>query len=218
MTASSDSETVSPETPEGIRHQVKVKYRIYLVIVAVVSLITGGVMGKTLFGNDQVEIRRGTGELLPQLVQETVLISTPSVVDRTLSVYVSGAVNTSQVVTLPQGSLVVDAIEAVGGASPDANLDAINLAALLMDNDHILVPGHAEQGSARVTTNLVNINTATAEELKVLPNIGPARAQQIVTHRENQGPFQSKDDIMQVAGIGPVIFEQLSPFICVDGE
>ncbi len=218
MTTSPDQESELPETAETIRHQVRVEYRIYLVIVAVVSLIVGGIIGGYLKRNDNTELRAETGQQTPVLRQDTSPIPTISIESGSLSVYVSGAVNTSQVVTLPQNSLIVDAIEAAGGASEDANLDEINLAAPLRDHDHILVPRLAAQSTTQTTAVLLNINTATATELEILPNIGPTRAQQIVTYRESHGPFQNKQDIMLVSGIGPVIYEELAPFIYVGEE
>lgn len=218
MTTSPDSETKSPETTETIRHQARVEYRIYLVIVAFVSLIVGGFMGTYLFRNDRGDMRVEPAQQAPALRQDTTSIPPTNTQNRPLSVYVSGAVNTSQVVTLAQGSLVMDALAAVGGASSDANLDAINLAAPLRDHDHILVPRYAELNSAQAAKVVLNINTATITELEALPNIGPSRAQQIVTYRESHGPFQNKEDIMKVSGIGSAIYEELSPFITVDVE
>jgi competence protein ComEA len=218
MTTSPDSESLLPETAETIRHQVRVEFRIYLVMVTVISLIVGGVMGKFLFHDTGAALRMETINVTPLIKQDTTPLPTINIESRTLSVYVSGAVNAAKVVTLPQGSLVLDALEAAGGASPEADLDAINLATPLRDHDHILVPGYAKQGSAQSTTVLMNINTATTTELEELPNIGPARAQQIVAYRESHGPFQSVEDIMLVSGIGPAIFEELAPFIYVDVE
>ena len=218
MTISPDSDPELPETAETIRHQVRVEFRIYLVIIAVVSLIVGGIIGKYLFRNDNADLRADNVQQTQLLRQDTPHIPTRTIESGSLSVYVSGAVNNSQVVTLSQGSLVVDAIEAVGGVSSDANLDAINLAAPLRDHDHILVPRLVEPNITQTTTIRLNINTATATELEILPNIGPARAQQIVTYRESHGFYQNKQDIMLVSGIGQAIYEELAPFIYVDEE
>ena len=218
MAALPDSESELPETAETIRHRARVEHRIYLVIVAIVSLTVGGIIGKYVLQGDHADLTAETAQPTPLLRQDTSRIPTISMESVTLSVYVSGAVNTSRVVTLPQSSLVADAIQAAGGASDDANLDAINLAAPLRDHDHILVPRLAELSGTKTTAVQLNINTATVTELEVLPNIGPARAQQIVTYRENNGPFQSKQDIMLVSGIGQVIYEELAPFIYVGDE
>ncbi len=218
MTTSSDSGSELPETAETIRHRVRVELRIYLVIVAVVCLVVGGIIGRYLFREENTDSKIETGQPTRLLRQDISLVPTLRVEGGTLSVYVSGAVITSQVVTLPQGSLVVDAIQAVGGSSEDANLDAINLAAPLRDHDHILVPRLVDQIANQTTAVYININTATVTELEILPNIGPTRAQHIVTYRESHGPFQTKQDIMLVSGIGQATYEELAPFIYVDGD
>jgi competence protein ComEA len=136
-------------------------------------------------------------------------------------VYVSGAVAESQVVELPPGSMILDALDAAGGATADADLEALNLAAPLSDNQHVAVPTRCAtvQETSAVdgvdSSAPININTATAEKLQALPSIGVTRAQAIVTYREAHGPFQQIDDILSVPGIGPVIFEQIAPFITV---
>jgi competence protein ComEA len=85
----------------------------------------------------------------------------------------------------------------------------------LRDHDHVLVPRKTDTNSMQSSQIYLDINTATAQELEVLPNIGPTRAQQIVAYRETHGSFQDKEDIMQVSGIGQVIYEELAPFIFV---
>jgi competence protein ComEA len=214
-----DSEAIQTENAESIRHRVRGEYRIYLVLVAVISLIVGGVIGKyVLQDRTQADWRTETTQPPSLLRQNTLNIPTISMEEGMLSVYVSGAVNASRVVTVPQGSLVVDAIEAVGGASDDANLDAINLAAPLRNHDHIQVPGMTDPGTEQTTTVRINLNTATAAELEVLPHIGPTRAQQIVAYRESHGPFQGIEDIMLVSGIGQGIYEEIASYIYIGDE
>lgn len=62
---------------------------------------------------------------------------------------------------------------------------------------------------------LVNINTATAQELETLPGIGPVLAQRIVEYRRVQGPFQRTDQLMAVEGIGPAIYTQIRNLVTV---
>jgi competence protein ComEA len=129
---------------------------------------------------------------------------------------VQGAVAAPGVRALPAGSRVADAIDAAGGYGIDADLgraaSAINLAQLLSDGEQIRVPalGDAQAaaeassggvGSTAATGSggdggLVNLNTATPEELEALPGIGPVTVQKIVAARQEQ-PFASLDDAVQ---------------------
>jgi competence protein ComEA len=139
-------------------------------------------------------------------------------------VHVVGAVAAPGVQRLPVGARVVDAVEAAGGASPDADLGRINLAAVLVDGQQVYVlrPGEiappppaggggpiaGSAGSAEVA-GLVDINSASAAELEELPGVGPVTAEAIVSHREQNGPFASVDDLIDVRGIGEAKLEQL---------
>ena len=61
----------------------------------------------------------------------------------------------------------------------------------------------------------MNINTASADELVVLPGIGDATAEKIVADRKANGPFTSAEDLKRVSGIGDKRYEQLADLICV---
>jgi competence protein ComEA len=71
--------------------------------------------------------------------------------------------------------------------------------ALVTVTEPAVVPGTT---APAVTESLININTATAEELETLKGIGPAKAEAIVAYREQNGPFSSVDDLVNVTGIG----------------
>ena len=141
-------------------------------------------------------------------------------------VNVSGAVAHPGVYELPQGSRVQDAIEAAGGALPQAVLESLNLAAPVEDGVQIYVlaenetqppgatPGGFPSRSGEVGS-LVNINTATQAELEGLPGIGPERARDIIAYREAHGPFPDIEAIQNVEGIGEGIFEEIKGLITV---
>jgi len=140
-----------------------------------------------------------------------------------LRVYVSGAVQRPDVYELPPGSIVKDALLVAGGASKEADLDRINLAATLADGQQIYVPHQGEQDlpvqppAAESTGGTrININTASAEALETLPGIGPTLAQRIVAYRQANGPFAAVQDIMAVSGIGPAVFAQIGDLITTE--
>jgi len=142
----------------------------------------------------------------------------------TMVIHISGQVHNPGVFTLYAGARVWDAVQAAGGLTADADLNAINLARLLRDEDHIVVfsiednmPTTATVGAAASQTDSrVNINTATSEELQVLSGVGPAIAGNIIRHRDARGGFAAIEEIMNVSGIGERIFENLRDNIRVD--
>ena len=138
-------------------------------------------------------------------------------------VHIAGAVNRPGLYRLPPGSRVDDAIRAAGGATADADLNALNLATKVKDGDKVLVPkrgessggGGGEGAAASGQSQTVNLNTATADQLDALPGIGPALAQRIVTYREQHGGFRTVDELQKVPGIGPSKFAQLKDLVSV---
>lgn len=147
---------------------------------------------------------------------------------REIAVHVAGAVAHPGVYRLPSGSRVADAV-AKAGPLPDADLDALNLAKVLKDGEKIPVPSKlteatapgapAPAGAAKGTGSTggkVNINTADVNELDRLPGIGPALAERIVRYREENGPFTSVDDLLNVSGIGEKKLEALRDYATVN--
>lgn len=146
-----------------------------------------------------------------------------------LVVQVGGAVLRPGVYALPQGSRVRDAIDAAGGLLADANTEKINLADLLNDGQKLVIPGASGvsgEGSEFVPADeeltdtqspdyLIDINYAAAEELETLPGIGPTLAMRIVQYRDEHGPFQTIEDIMNVSGIGQSTFDLIKDYIYV---
>lgn len=141
-------------------------------------------------------------------------------------VHVTGAVSTPGVYTLPSDARVDDAVRAAG-ATAEADLSQLNLAQKLADGQKITVPaiGSASTSAGEGTTTtpadassdgaLVNINTASLEELETLPSIGEVRAQAIITYRETNGGFRTIEELQEVSGIGEKIFADVAPYITV---
>ena len=104
----------------------------------------------------------------------------------------------------------------------DADLQQLNLADQLTDGQRIYVPAEGETAADpeytedKTSNGLVNINTATAEQLQTLPGIGQAKANAIVAYRENNGNFSSIEDLRKVPGIKEGVFGQVQSLICVN--
>ena len=148
----------------------------------------------------------------------------PVPTDRPIVVHITGAVPRPGVYALPQGARVQDGISAAGGFLAEAEKTNINLAQSLEDGEKLDVP--FIEGASPVlatpvpevvssTTELVNINTASIAELDTLPGIGPTTAQKIIDYRDQNGPFLSIEDIVNVSGIGPASYERLKDLITV---
>ncbi|SEB67231.1 ComEA family DNA-binding protein [Microbacterium hydrocarbonoxydans] len=122
-----------------------------------------------------------------------------------LYVHVLGAVEHPGLYVLDLDSRLVDAVAAAGGTTADADLSAINLARVLADGEQILVPVvgvAAEEGAPQPADDLIDLNSADQAALETLPRIGPALAERIIAWREENGRFQSVDDLLGVPGIG----------------
>lgn len=150
-------------------------------------------------------------------------------VSTTLFVHVSGAVQNPGLYELEMGSRIYDAIQAAGGLNDQAAEESVNLAQVIEDGSHITVLTKEQQqgggngakasstpgSSPSNTPALVNINTATVEELTTLKGVGEATAEKIVADREQNGSFKSKEDLKRVTGIGDKKYESLKDAITV---
>jgi competence protein ComEA len=148
----------------------------------------------------------------------------PVPTEKPIVVHITGAVPRPGVYALPQGARVQDGISAAGGFLAEAEKANINLAQSLEDGEKLDVP--FVEGSSPVlatplpeveviTTELININTASIAELDTLPGIGPTTAQKIIDYREQNGPFVNAEDIINVSGIGPASYERIKDLITV---
>jgi competence protein ComEA len=151
----------------------------------------------------------------------------PTATPGPLRVDVAGEVLQPAVVELPAGSIVQDAIRAAGGFTDVANRDIINLAQPLADGNRVYVPAQGEPASPPVVSGeptggipaagaLININTASQQELEELPGIGPVTAASIIDYRQANGPFTTPEDVTLVSGIGEGKLAQIKDLITVD--
>ena len=171
-----------------------------------------------------------------------------------LRIYISGAVKNPDVYTLQPGDRLVDAVQAAGGATNEANLNAVNLAIRVQDEGYYYIPieetlpvpaaqlsAEPPPAVAAITANLItgelpnaaaadsnpnsnpnkledgqiNINIASGQQLETLPGIGTVRAQAIIAYREQHGPFHAIEEVADVSGIGPGLYDNMRHLITV---
>ncbi|HOC20924.1 MAG TPA: helix-hairpin-helix domain-containing protein [Anaerolineae bacterium] len=216
-----------PPTPEEVRRQMRAYLVRYVVLVAGISLVIGGLIGR-LTVQDPAALTPAAGWQSGPSFSEGGASSRP--VSSSLQIYVSGAVVMPQVVEVPAGSILADALAAAGGPAPEADLEGLNLAAPLADHQHVLIPTRvppptatpqpapatpAPTSGAVSPEAQVNLNTATLAELLTLPGIGETRAQAILAYRAEHGPFTRIEELQNVSGIGPATYEKLAPYITI---
>ena len=187
----------------------------------VIYIIIGILVGLLFAGGIYASTREPRGESI---------VLRPAPTPEPLRVHVAGAVVRPGVYTLEKGSRVTDAVEAAGGFVVEADQNAINLAAFLEDGERLDIPYVAgfvpeeSQGFVVVTEGtpsplageeLININTASIEELDKLPGIGETTAIRIIDYRTSNGPFATIEDIVNVSGIGTATYEEIKDLITV---
>jgi len=152
-------------------------------------------------------------------------------------IQVEGAVVSPGLIYVPRGATVLDAIEAAGGFTPQADRSELELEAAVVDGERVYVPYEGASGSSRtgragiefervenpplggssipveIPSGLVNINEANQYELQSLPGIGEGLAQRIIAYRMVNGRYGSIEEIMGVEGIGEGKFEDIRNLI-----
>jgi competence protein ComEA len=154
---------------------------------------------------------------------------------------IKGNVLNPGVYSLDEGSRVIDVINISGGLTENANTRYINLSKILIDGDVIVIYSNEEIEKAKESNiiyietpciceeindacldnnisnnnSLININTASLGELDSLSGIGESKAQAIIKYREENGAFNSIEDILNVSGISETIFSKIKDFITV---
>ncbi|MDQ3539439.1 MAG: helix-hairpin-helix domain-containing protein [Chloroflexota bacterium] len=163
---------------------------------------------------------------------------------RDITVEVTGGVATPGVVTVPDSSRLQQVVDAAGGFGPDADVTSLNMAGRVGDGEEIVIPviksNDAELASPSTSTAmaddppadvpdvpatasstssdaLLDVNTASQDELEALPRIGPVLAGRIIAYRTENGPFTSVEQLVNVEGISTSTVDELRPYISVDG-
>lgn len=140
--------------------------------------------------------------------------------EKTIWVHVCGQVNQPGVYSFPEGSRVFDAVEAAGGFTKEADQNSVNLAMTLSDEGKVYIGAKGEwenqsEKAGMSSDGLVNLNTATLEDLMSLPGIGEKRAESILKLRDQRGGFQKVEELLEAEGIQEGIFEKIKDFVKV---
>ena len=156
-------------------------------------------------------------------------VSETEAMDPAFVVHVCGEVANPGIYELPAGSRIYEAVKAAGGFTENAEEESVNLASPIEDGVQIRIyskdeaetlaagaaPFDGFKASGEGKEPVVNLNTATKEELMTLSGIGESRAEDIIRYREENGGFQNIEDIMKVSGIKDAAFQKIKDRITV---
>lgn len=210
-------------------------YPVAFFLLVAVSLVYKYILNHQASGmvirKDETQISEETSES----------ITTTEESSMTCQVYICGAVNEPGVFEMECGSILNDAVILAGGLTEDAPSERINLVYELNENISVYIPTREElesgsyddpliirtsdsdyiwgdegpaQEDQQEQPGLININTASKEQLMTLPGIGESTADAIIAYRE-ETPFTSTEDIMNVSGIGESKYNRIKDLICV---
>lgn len=204
--------------------QINKKLIIVIIIVTIILIL---VYEKFIKNKDFIEINT---DLNIMQTEENVIEEESN---RKIIIYITGEIQKEGVYELKENSRILDAIEMAGGLKEDADIEDINLAQVLEDENKIYIPNKNikkdnENNISKNTTETtkkenkmpkniqntkININTATQTELETLPGIGPSTALKIVNYRKEKGKFKNIQDIKNVNGIGDSKFNKIKDLI-----
>ena len=210
------------------------------IVISIIFVLVLIYVYQNLYEEDtEIILTNETNELSPEMNENSNEDSTSlnsNETEETVVVHVIGEINNPGVVTLPEGSRIIDAINMAGGKTEEADLSKINLAYIVEDGTQIYIPRINENlnqvnlisdgagvGVVITDSNVeenevnakVNINTASKEKLETLPGVGETTAQKIIDYRETNGKFKTIEDIKNVSGIGDAKYESLKDKITV---
>lgn len=153
----------------------------------------------------------------------------PTSTDSPMQVQIGGEVVKPGVYELVRGSRLDDLINIAGGLTHSADIKRINLSARIEDGDYFYVAGYdeaipetaANYLSGSVSSNQavnfpIDINKADQEMLEALPGIGPTKAADILAYRDENGPFTTLEDLLNVPGIGPATLETICDYLFIE--
>lgn len=168
-----------------------------------------------------------------EILEEVYIENTEKIEDteEKIIIHITGEVKNQGIIKINSNSRLIDAIEAAGGLTENADISKINLAYVVSDGQKIYIPNvndlieeyiDSEAGEGIIVEDinsskktLININTATQTELETLTGIGASTALKIINYRNENGKFKNIEEIKNVSGIGDAKYEAIKDNICV---
>ena len=198
--------------------------KIYFIIIGIILLLIGGIWfhhnenkKSMLIIDDNKKMEDANKEHWEENnLQETEQTQETN----KIMVHIIGQVKNPGVVEMNEGARLIDAIKELGGATAEADLEYVNLAQKLRDEEKIYIPRKGEipkeeiinaisTNSGSKNSDIININTASLEQLKTLSGIGDVLASNIIEYRETNGGFKNKEELMNVKRIGEKIYNSI---------
>lgn len=184
--------------------------------VYIISIVLIGLIFAYLFFNDNKN-----NNLMVVASSKSVEALDEEEIEVIAKAYISGEVINPGVYVIDDDFRILDLVNLAGGFTDEAYIETINLSEYVSDTDHIIISSIEDMelkkdDSMETEPNLININTASKEELMVLKGIGEAISLDIIAYREENGYFENIEEIKKVSGIGQSIFDDIKEYIAVN--
>lgn len=167
-----------------------------IVIIIVISLYYNHSSTKSVVGQSEIVSNENAEE------HEEIIV-----------VHIAGEVISPGIVAIKKGERLYEAIKLAGGSTENADLNGVNLAMILEDQQKIMIPNKDKLSNDEIKDTRININTAQKEILVTLPGIGESIAQSVIDYRDTNGGFKNIEEIKNVPRIGDKTFEKIQDSI-----
>jgi len=208
------------------KYAKKMKFAVVVILLACAGILYSCNFNANVdniqFATLESNVEYATGEIAVTSSTTSTAIE-PNTEIAKIYVYVCGCVMNPGVYDLYENMRVYEAIEMAGGMTDNANYNYLNMAEFLIDGQKIYVPDMNEVMSNQVSpqaldnssSTLININSATKDQLMTLPGIGESRADDIIAYRVTNNKFETIEDIKNVSGIKDAAFNKIKDLIVV---
>lgn len=204
-----------------------------IIVIAIAGIVVIGIM-YFIYNKNQV---KEDINIENEILVNNVITNESNTNDDIVIIHITGSVKNPGIVKLKEGSRIEDAIESAGGLTENADITKVNLAYVVEDGTKIKIPSASEEDigdediidsksgdniiieenavPSNNSPQTININKATEKEFETLPGIGPSLASKIIEYRNQNGKFESSEDIKNVNGIGDNKYEKIKDLITV---